>query len=533
MTRLAVGLVALLALGCSADNTASVFDTDQQTGSPDAGRSDSGSDLTSRSDAVSSDSAPEDSRVESDARDDQLSTSDATDEPEDGSAETDSAPEDTTEEQDQVDEPLPLIPTFSFFDELVDSIRGSTPAWASFIYITGDPDSEAAFHQVDYADTGDRVDFWPASVIKIYTATAALELLKEMDFSIEAEATFYHWSGSSWIEDTTVSFRQMIEDVFDHSSNADYTLLLRFCGVEWLNTAFFTEDKGFTATALMSGYVTDSRHRYRLTEAQRIVVSEGDREVQREHEWDGTSYSDAVGCTIYNGDHIANCSPTQDMVEHMRRIMFHEQLAEELRFDIRPDDMDWYRYGGPADVLRTREHMYLSRIQRVFPGAIYYHKAGRVTDYALDLQFVDDPDSGTRYIAAFGTYGTSSSVAQDLSEGLALLAQNPWGFASMRNLPDDVNPVTAEVTVHNALRATVSLIVKPRSEDFVIDDSWTVLPGTEVDIEPGVHELSFESDCLASDAEYHILAKVDMGDEVAPIYSDYHYVIVDADVSCE
>ena len=530
MTRLCVGLIALLTIGCSVDSPLNDV-SNQDTESADAGRADSSADLSSTNDAASPDMSPEDTRLEPDSVENDIPGDSTQDD--DAEADTDSSAADGTEEPDLVEDPLPAAPTFSFFDDLVDSIRGTTPAWASFIYITGEPDSEAVFHHVDYADTGSQVDFWPASVIKIYTATAALELLNEMDFSIEAEATFYHQEGSTWVEDTTVSFRQMIEDVFDHSSNSDYTLLLRFCGVEWLNTDFFTEDNGFTATALMTGYVDDRHHRYRLTQAQRIVVSEGDREVQREHEWDGTSYSDRVGCTIYNGDHIANCSPTQDMVEHMRRIMFHEQLAAELQFDIRPDDVDWYRYGGPADVLRTRDHMYLSRIQRVFPNAVYYHKAGRVTNYALDLQYVDDPDTGIRYIAAFGTYDRSSSVAQDLSEGFALLAQNPWGFASMRNLPDNVNPVTAQATVHNSLPATVALIVKPRSEEFVIDDSWTVLPGTEVDIEPGVHELSFVSDCLDADAEYHILARVEMGDETAPIYSDYHYVIVDADVSCE
>ncbi|MCA9563423.1 MAG: serine hydrolase, partial [Myxococcales bacterium] len=340
-----------------------------------------------------------------------------------GTGTPDGHADDSWQQPDQEPEPAPQ-PSFAFFDDLIDSIRGSVPSWATFIYIT-EGDNGPEFSQVDYADTGDRVDFWPASTIKIYTVTAALELLAVMDMSVDAEATFYHYSGGAWVEDITVSFRQMIFDVFDHSSNSDYTLLLRFCGVDWINTEFLVESNGFQETALMTPYVSDRPYRYSLGEQQRIVVHEGEREETREHSWSGTSYSDPVGCTIYNEDHIANCSSTRDMAEHMRRIIFHEALDPSDRFDIPQDVMDWYRWGGPEDVLRTREHSYATRVYRVFPNAEYYHKAGRVTYYASDLHYVRDPDSGIQYIAAFNTHNESMAVTLDIAEAMARVAANP------------------------------------------------------------------------------------------------------------
>ena len=245
------------------------------------------------------------------------------------------------------------------------------PTWVAFIYVQLDSGGPR-FQWAAYGDTADGTDFWPASTIKIYTVTATLELLKDYGVSLDAVASFYHRSGDSWVFDTSRSFRDIIFDIFDFSSNSDYTLLLRFCGLDWLNTEFFVADNGFSETALMRGYVTDRPWVYNRTEGQRIVIEDGDTSIERTHEWSNTSYADLVGCTVYNGTGTGNCSSPRDMAEHMRRLMFHEEIPASERFDVRLADLDWVRYGDEEPVLNDRESSWAAGILRALPDASRY-----------------------------------------------------------------------------------------------------------------------------------------------------------------
>ena len=428
-------------------------------------------------------------------------------------------------------EPNPL-PTFEHIDQIIDIFRGSVPTWVALVYVQF-ADGQPRFGWVDYDDTLNDFDFWPASTIKIYTVTATLELLLEYGFSLDATATFYHRSGEDWVEDITVSFRQMIFDIFDHSSNSDYTLLLRFGGVDWLNTDFFTSENGFDATALMRPYVSNTPYRYDLDEEQRIVIEEGDRSEERIHSWSGVSYADVAGCTVYNSTGTANCSTPRDMAEHMRRIMFHEHLDSDEQFDVRTADLDWLRYGDEDPVLNDPEASWAAGVMRVLPGADYYHKAGRVTDFALDLHYVDDASTDTHYIAAIATESTSTSTYQKLSEEIARMVLTPSAYVHLDYLADNVNPVTAELMVFTDNPGTLELIIKDYDEDAAISSGWTILAGTTVDVGSGTSSHSLASDCLAEDDKVHIRGRFTPDSAELPIsYSDLHYVIIDADVSC-
>ena len=81
----------------------------------------------------------------------------------------------------------------------------------------------------------------------MFTATAALEILSALNMSIDATATFYRRTNGQWIEDITLSFRELIHRTFNCSSNETYTLLLRLAGIDWLNTDFFVPEKGLSA----------------------------------------------------------------------------------------------------------------------------------------------------------------------------------------------------------------------------------------------------------------------------------------------
>ena len=452
----------------------------------------------------------------------------------------DSAPVDDDDsaaplDDDDATDPPGVWPAFSHLDDVIDLARDGTPVWASLSYVQDEAEGPA-FRSYAYGDTADRTDFWVASTIKIYTATAALVLLHQEGLSLDTEATFSRRADPAdpWIEDITVSFRDMIFDVFDHSSNSDYTLLLRFAGIDWLSTGFFTEAHGLPGTALLVPYVSDRPYRYDRSEEQRIVLDDDGTVVERSHLWSGTAYDDLVGCGFRYGAR-ANCSPPSELAEHMRRLMFHEWLPPEQQFDVDAGQLDWMRYGeGDTRVMNQPDSPWADGIRRVLPDAAYHHKAGRVSDYALDLHYVDDVASDTRFAAAVVTESTTTGVYDRVSEELTRMIRTPQSYVHLDWLVDSVNPVEAELWLHTDVPGRLQLIAKPWAEDGMDEVGWTELPGAGVDVAPGASWHTLISGCLDAefDGQQHVRGRfTPTGDEPVAT-SDLHYVIVDADLPC-
>ena len=423
-------------------------------------------------------------------------------------------------------------PTFPHFDMLVDAFREDVNVWAYLAWL--DPSAEAPEPiEVGYADTADRADFWPASTIKVYSATAALVLLKAGGFTLDATATFYHHDGEEWVEDISKTIRQLVFETFNCSSNSAYTLLLRFAGVDWLNTEVLVAERGFDRSALMVGYVDERPWAYYRSEPQRIVLTEGDATLERTHEYSGLSYSDAVDCTVGNADHIANCTSPHDLAEHLRRLMFHEQLPPDERFDLDLEALDWMRYGGPEPVMNNAESCGgpgWAGVSAVLPGADFYHKGGSVSSYRLDAQYVEDEATGTRYFLAVATDTGSSWLVQKLSEEVARMAVLPYAYVRLENLLDHVNPVVADLTVYSDAGGTLELVVKPWEADPADPGGWSPLPGASAEVPPGVSEHTLVSGCQELSEKLRIRGRLTTPDGVAT--SDLHYVIVDASVDC-
>ena len=355
-------------------------------------------------------------------------------------------------------------PSYPHFGAVIDLHRNKVPVWAHLVDVDFDAEGIPTFHDFSYGDTADRVDFWPASTIKIYPATAALTILKEQGFSLDAEATFYHESGGVWVKDVTKTFRDLIFESFNCSSNTAYTLLLRFAGIDWLNQEFFVPNNGFNATTLMVGYVNERPFVYKRSEAQKIVVAEGEKSLERIHAFSGTSYHEEVGCTISYGAGAANCSSPRDMTEHMKRVMFHEWLSEDARFNLRIDDLNWMRYEG--SVMNNKEtcgnHGWAG-VKKVLPEAEFYHKGGTVAAYRLDLQYVEDEGSGTYYLAAIVTESGSGSTLTKLSEEIGRMVKTPRSYVHLDTLKDYVNPVKASLVVYSETGGELELRVKSTS----------------------------------------------------------------------
>ncbi len=89
-----------------------------------------------------------------------------------------------------------------------------------------------------YKNNPDATDFWPASTIKIFAAISAMERLHALGLPLESTLTFEHRAeGGPWVLDCARSMPEMLSEVWRRSSNEDYTLLLRFNGIDYLNAA--------------------------------------------------------------------------------------------------------------------------------------------------------------------------------------------------------------------------------------------------------------------------------------------------------
>jgi len=425
-------------------------------------------------------------------------------------------------------------PAFPHLDALIDAHRGDTSVWATFIHIAPEESGWSFSHQT-YNQPGAHTDFWPASVIKIYPALSALSLLKEWNVSLDADVTFYHRAaGEDWVLDITRSVRDMIYGSFNCSSNSDYTLLLRLAGIDWMNTEFLTPENGFSSTALMRGYVTDRPWVYNRSEEQMMEITDGSIQFERTHLWSDISYADDVGCTVYNASGTGNCSPTDDMAEVMRRIMFHESLGSEEQFDVRPGDLDWLRYGGDTLQMNNKDcSTPWQGIQKVLPNAEIYHKGGLVGEYALGVHHIFDTETSTIYILALATQSTSTALLIKLSEEIARMALTPRHYVHLDYLVDNVNPIEADLMVYTENPATLNLITKPYGEDAEDPIGWESLGGTLVDAPAGTSWHSVSSTCFEESGAHHIKGQLQDDALQMVAYSDLHYVVVDAEMACE
>lgn len=434
--------------------------------------------------------------------------------------------------------PPPAVPDFSALSTVLDLAVPELQVWAHLIYVDRATPQPRFVHQ-SYRDTGSEVDFWPASTIKMYTATAALVLLNELNLSIDATATFYRETNGRWVEDITMSFRELIHRTFNCSSNETYTLLLRLAGLDWLNSEFLTPEKGFERTALMRDYVTaDARpYAYTLSEAQRIVINEGEQEFIREHRWSGRSYADERGCTTYNISGTGNCTSPRDMAEHLRRLILHEELPIEERFSIEPQALAWYRGAGPERILNNTAGNdcggpAYAGVLRVFSNPVYHHKGGTVRSYRSTIQHLQDPATGIQYTAAIAVRTESARPMQRASEELARMVKTPGLYIHLASLRDYVNPVRADLVVLADEPGELELVTKPYAEDGFDKDGWSPLPGTRVEIAAGETAHSLRSVCLNRSEQVHIRGRL-VTESGRIAWSDLHYVIVDHDQPCQ
>lgn len=292
-------------------------------------------------------------------------------------------------------------------DEALDTVAPGLMKLAVVCLVRDVEKGKPRFDWIEYRDTADRKDFWPASTVKLHAVIAAMERVREAGFDLDVTATFEHREADGkWVLDSSRTLREMTSEVFRRSSNEDYTLLLRLAGIDWIHTEFLTAERGFPNSALMRGYVKSRPWVYEREEAQRIrlVSAGGRRTAMIEHVWSGRSYSEDRGATIIDPK-TGNVTTPRELAECLRRVLFHEHLPESEKFRISPAQLQFLREGGggltglATIAPDSGPSGWIGAAGEVFPQARYFHKSGLISDHALELGYVDDSaKGGPRYL---------------------------------------------------------------------------------------------------------------------------------------
>ncbi len=291
-------------------------------------------------------------------------------------------------------------------DAALEAVAPGIKKWATVCVITSQAGGVPRFDWHDYADSGQATDFWPASAIKLYAAVAALELLNERGFALDAVVSFEHRErDETWVLDCARTMREMLSEVFRRSSNEDYTLLLRLSGLDRINTQFLIPERGFPHSALMRGYVLGRPWGYVREEPQRITLRAADgRTATFEHTWSGRFYAEERGCSVIDA-RTGNVTSPRELAECLRRVLFTEHLPAGDRYRLTPDQLEFLRHGAAGLTgLETRAESsgpaaWKNGLEAVFPQARFFHKCGVISNYALEVACVDDSAaSGTRFI---------------------------------------------------------------------------------------------------------------------------------------
>lgn len=284
-------------------------------------------------------------------------------------------------------------------DEALDAIAPDIPKWAT-VCLVHDRKDGPTFEWHDYRDTGTRSDFWPASTIKLFTAVAALEKAHTLGLPLNTTVQFEHEQSGTWRLDCARTLPEMLSEVFRRSSNEDYTLLLRVCGIDWLNGTFLTPERGFQNSALMRGYVRERPWTYIREEAQRLrfFPAESATPHSEEHRWSGRSWSEERGCTVIDAQ-TGNVTTPHDLANCLRRLLFHRQLDAKERFRLPDASVDFLLHGGDGFTgLETRHPdsgpYAWKGLEKLFPKARFYHKCGVISDHALEVACLDDRAQG-------------------------------------------------------------------------------------------------------------------------------------------
>jgi hypothetical protein len=283
---------------------------------------------------------------------------------------------------------------------------------ALIIVITGDEQEGFVYHPYSFGATHtDRDNWWPASSIKIFPAVAMLEYLKQLGFDADVQIEFRYQDRAH----ARVSGARLIRAAITQSSNVAFDRLVEVVGSRQLNDRFLTPLKGCGDTVLLRSYtrrvLNPDTGEGSLRHSPEIVVSSGRVHRTLEERMDAHDYR-ATGCRgiekpdrrradeIYEG----NCTTLWDQAELMRRVMMHEYLRADERYDLTQKQLALLRSALAGR--RARGTSVVQGLRTAFAGRRIetYHKPGYAMEWFNDVVFARAPDSGERFLVAMANF---------------------------------------------------------------------------------------------------------------------------------
>jgi hypothetical protein len=218
------------------------------------------------------------------------------------------------------------------------------------------------------------VDFWPASSIKVLAALGALDFVRSLGFTGAATIAFDDGLPSQ-------TLRSIYEPAIRDSSNYDYDLLVRIAGLDRLNSEFLTARNGFPVTSISRSYGGLD-----FDESPAMILEEGGKR----------TYVPVRKAELAPECGTGNCSNLFEMAESVRRIVLHDQIPMEQRFDLDPVDVK-----ALAGALQKAEGFFPASVTRVLgSGAKIWSKPGDAAELdCLDVALIESR-TGRRFLVA-------------------------------------------------------------------------------------------------------------------------------------
>jgi hypothetical protein len=216
-------------------------------------------------------------------------------------------------------------------------------------------------------------DFWPASSIKVLAALGAVDFARSLGFTGAATVSFDDGLASQ-------TLRSIYEPAIRDSSNYDYDLLVRIAGVDHLNERFLTARNGFPVTSISRSYGG-----LPFDESPAMVFEEGDRRAYV-----------PVRKSTREPECPGNCSNLFEMAESVRRIVLHDEIPLEQRFNLDPTDVK-----ALAGALLKAEGFFPPAVSKALgAGAKIWSKPGDAAELdCLDVAFIQSR-TGRRFLLA-------------------------------------------------------------------------------------------------------------------------------------
>ncbi|GMV40889.1 MAG: hypothetical protein AMXMBFR64_26050 [Myxococcales bacterium] len=257
-----------------------------------------------------------------------------------------------------------------------------------------------------------RDDWWPASCVKLFAATAALEKTKALGLTPKARGTWLYGSGPK-----TLTVEQVVRRALTPSDNKAYDMLVELVGFDDLNGRFFTPRNGFSKTVLLraySGRVKDPETNTTTTRhSPPIELVEGGRTVK---------VPERAGKRQFDCPEEGNCTTLRELAENLRRVMMHEKLPEDQRFALGAVELKLLRSAMSAK--RSRGNGVLDGLRRGFGDVKIqtWSKPGYAREWFSDVVFVKRGDTGERFIVSMAGWPGRSALDEAAEHVGRLLA---------------------------------------------------------------------------------------------------------------